>query len=475
MDALAFLLAVFAVAFLLALPWAFLLRAVPARPPVLPALLVILAHGAFCTLGLLVLNSVPGYFGKNREMYSIVGPGEPSARDEGGAPARRFIAIDNTLDKTLVTDSLADEGEGALLAITHRGKLAQLLHKLAAVHERVGLVVCDITFTTPSPDDQALSEAILALAEHHKILVAKGPSDNAPLLNFNDDAMADATEALQEGMIAWHALRKNGRSSIPYAMLERLDGWKPEPARFGFITERRGAESRTAFPGFMPLWTGLGATQHSEGPFNRDDDALSIGYAIGAGWPLLESRLGATGEPLPVVFIGEFPPARHRRMEGDVHATFLGNHRGGELLIALYRDLALGAHLVRCRALLFQFLVLSLVSGLVFRRAWFRPCALRNRKPEADSSSDAGFVRMLGGYLLGHLRNQLPLLLFLIIMFVFRRLFGLSPNMAGLLGYLLILNDLAGRIGDARFKKEAAPGPQQGNPDPPKPAPEAAK
>lgn len=459
MITLGSLLLAFLIALAVAAAWLGLVKRMGPGPAIWRIALVTVAHTLFCLVLLLGLNAFAGRFGQNEQGYTISAELTSHNAPPSGRP---FILIDNSGDKELLPDPLGNEEDSTSIVLTDRRKLTRLFHLLANEQAAIAHVVCDITFVDSTAHDVALRNALLPLVTQGKLMLARGPVPNCRTLTFNDTVMADATEELQSGLIAWHRLVKNGRPGIPYALYQRLRGSSAKPLPLGFLQEI-AADGGTsyAFPGFMPTWDHLPAPPVRTDALapatgtSSDDGPVPIGFAAGAGWSLVQARIHGAGPVLPVVFIGDFPRAADAGT--DMHRTFSGTHYGGHLLISLFHDLDHGAHIVRGGLLLFEGIMLLLCTLLVFAKAWY-PWASAGRwdifpKTTTEPTTAGLMARFLWKSFLG----TLPLLVFLASAVVLHFCFGQYANLGVLVVHFAMLNALFGHLHKFRWKEKKDP------------------
>ncbi|MEO8591182.1 MAG: hypothetical protein ABI432_17520 [Flavobacteriales bacterium] len=324
-------------------------------------------HALFCLVLVLLLNGLPGFFDGNAELYERM---NLFGDRKDNTTQRPFVLIDNSGNKQLVPDPDGNLEDSTMLVVTDRARLARLLQRLAAHQELIAQVVVDIAFTAPSLQDSLLREAVLDLAVHKKVLLARAAEENTPLLRFGEDAMADVTERTQEDRIAWHRSAREEGPSLPYALHLRLHERAAKPFTLGLWTENGKGCWQLVYPGFMPTWTYLPGGVGSDDDVAPDDLPMPIGHALDAGWPRLLRRLQAsqpTGSP--IVFIGEFPEVPG---EGSIdrHRTFVGEQTGSAMLIDLFHEIENDAHVVKGSTLLGLYAALCISTWFVFSRAW---------------------------------------------------------------------------------------------------------
>lgn len=443
MEDLLFGFLVFCVAFALALLTATFLWRLPVRPRGWRWIAVHGAHAFGCLVLVLLLNGVPGYFGENADVYARLSLVPGGSTDPAPRP---FLLIDNSRDKQLVPDPDGNMEDSSVLVITHRARLARLLTRLAQEQAHIAQVVVDIAFTDPSPADSALRESILALAAQRKIMIARTPLPNTPLLSFGSDVMADATERTQEGLIAWHSIVRDGEPSLPYALYLRLNDRASHPFFLSLHRERPAEGPGLVYAGFMPTWKHLPAAHNAEEETGMDDMAMPIGHALDAGWARLSRQLHeATSVNAPVVFIGEFPDAPGE-VSVDRQRTFLGEETGSSLLIDLYHEIEDGTHRVDPLSLIICFVVLFGCTWGVFRMAW-------KRSPETPPGSFGGIVRK---FLMDRIEDLVPVIILLITAYGLREWAGRQMNLVPLMIYFVMLIGLAKAMARLRIREMEA-------------------
>lgn len=437
MEALVNALVIFVLALLLALVPAWVLWRSKVRPKGWRYLALTSYHAFFCLLLVLLLNGLPGFFVQNSEVYANVRLLEPDAT----AVQRPIVLIDNSGNKQLVPDPDGNLEDSTVLVVTDRAKLARLLHRLAEHQEHIGQVVVDIQFVDPSPADSALREAVLDLAVHGKVLLARAREENTDALRFGSDVMADVTEHQQEDLIAWHRSARAEGHSLPYTLFLRLHHRNAEPFALRLWKESGGdAPARLVFPGFMPTWSYLPTA--GEEPVGRDVLPMPIGHALDAGWDRLLRRLTTADGPAPVIFIGEFP-AMAKEASSDVHRTYLGEHTGSAMLINLFHELERGAHVVKGSTLLILFGVLMLCTAWTFFRAW----------PGKSEPPPTTFGAIVGKYVEDALKNLIPFVLLIVVVWAMRRITGQQMNLPPLLLYFAALTSLVEAIRRVRQRE----------------------
>lgn len=430
MEGIVNALVLFAAPLLLALfpAWVLWYRPKPRgwRYPVMVGL-----HAFVCLVLLLLLNGLPGFFPSNADVLAKLHqlPG-------GVADVRQpFLLIDNSGNKQLVPDPNGNAEDSTVLVVTDRAKLARLLHRLAEHHEAFAQVVVDIAFTEASPNDSALREAVLDLAEHEKVLVAQTVNDNVEPLRFGAKVMADVTEWQQENMIAWHRSARDAGHSLPYSLYLRLHQRAAERFTLGLWKEQGPGGGRLAYNGFVPTWAYLPKANNTEGDVTLDELPMPIGHALDAGWPRLLRRLEQLSKRnagrKAVIFIGEFPESPSEGST-DRHRTFLGESTGSVMLIDLYHEIENGAHVVKGSSLTVLFIALLLSTWYVFARAW--PC-----KGEAPPAT---FATVVAKHLWDAVKSLGPALFLIGVAWVQWNGTGQQMNLAPLLVYFLALMSL---------------------------------
>ncbi len=440
MEAIVNALVLFAAPLLLALfpAWVLWYRPKP-RGWRYPAMIGI--HAFVCLVLLLLLNGLPGFFPGNADVLAKLHqlPG-------GVAEVRQpFLLIDNSGNKQLVSDPNGNAEDSTVLVVTDRAKLARLLHRLAAHQQAFAHVVVDIAFTEASPNDSALREAVLDLAEHEKVLVARTVVDNVEPLRFGVKVMADVTERQQENIIAWHRSARDEGHSLPYALYLRLHQRAAERFTLGLWKEDGPDGWRLAYNGFVPTWAYLPKPNTAEGDVALDELPMPIGHALDAGWPRLLRRLEQLGKAnagrKAVIFIGEFPEAPNESST-DRHRTFLGESTGSAMLIDLYHEIENGAHVVKGSSLIGLFIALLLCTWYVFARAW--PC-----RSEAPPTT---FAAVVAKRLWDDAKSLGPSLFLYGVAWVLWHWTDQQMNLAPLLVYFLVLMSVVEAVRRLRQK-----------------------
>ncbi len=438
MGTIATALAIFFVSLLLALAPAAALWRLQRRPKPLRYLLFLAYHALFCLLGLLVLNGLPGYFVENAEVYEKLELLQ--GRDE--RPERPFILIDNSGNKQLVPDPDGNLEDSTVVVVTDRAKLARLLRRLAEQQEHIAQVVVDIRFVEPSAADSNLREAVLDLAAHGKILLARAYERNTDLLDFGADVMTDVTAYKQEDLLVWYRGAREEGHALPYELYLRLNGRKAEPFALGLWRESGDTgTTRLVYPGFMPTWSHL--PKLNEEAMGPDRLPMPIGHVLDAGWSRLLRRLDTAGTGMePVVFIGEFP-LRANEASLDLHRSYSGTSTGSAMLVDLYHELEWGAHVVKGRSLMGLFLALVLCSWFVFARAW----------PRTSEPPPLGFLAIVRKHVEDAVKTTGPLLVLIMVAWWMRVAAYQQMNLAPALIYFVVLMGLVGAIRRVRQRK----------------------
>jgi len=220
----------------------------------------------------------------------------------------------------------------------------------------------------------------------------------------------------------------------------------------------------------MPAWDQLPASVAvaskdplvSDQQTRLDDLPMPLGFALGAGWPLLLSQLDSTAGKEPIVFIGEFPIEQQPGAAKDIHTTFRGSFRGGHLLMALFNELGNDAHVLKGWMLAFEFILFAGLSFLVFRKAWSplvpKPGGARSSgtgfndvpKSTASVAVEPGSWALFLRYVKKTAVSQWPLLLFLFVFLVIDLAFRQHSNLAAPFAYFLTLNALFGQLHKVR-------------------------
>lgn len=438
MEAIVNALVLFGVSLLLALAPAAALWRLPQRPKPIRFALLLCYHALFCLLGVLLLNGLPGYFVENTEVYAKL----ELLQDRDERPERPFILIDNSGNKQLVPDPEGNLEDSTVVVVTDRTKLARLLQRLAAKQELIAQVVVDIRFVEPSAADSSLREAVLDLAAHGKILLARAHEGNTDRLDFGADVMADVTAYEQEDLLVWYRSAREEGHALPYALYLRLHRRTAEPFALGLWKESgEGGPTRLVYPGFMPTWSHLPkVNDEAMGP---DRLPMPIGHALDAGWSRLLRRLDTAGEGMePVVFIGEFP-LRANEASVDLHRSYAGTSTGSAMLVDLYHEMERGAHVVKGRSLMGLFIALLLCSWFVFTRAW----------PRTSEPPPVTFSAIVRKHVEDALKGAGPLLVLIAVAWWMRAAADQQMNLAPALIYFVVLMGLVGAVRRVRQRK----------------------
>lgn len=426
---------IFAAALLLALVPTAVIWRTPHRPRGWRYAALLGGHGFACLVLLLLLNGQPGYFGENADVQTKL-----ALFDSPKEARQPFVLIDNSGNKQVVPDPDGNAEDSTVRVVTDRAKLTRLLQRFAAHQEDFAQVVVDIAFTDSSPNDSALREAVLDLAMHQKVLLARAVEENTPLLRFGSDVMADVTENEQDGLIAWHNAARDEGHSLPYALYLRLHQRKAERFTLGLWKECGPGGCRLVYGGFMPTWAYLPTVPDPEQELAPDALAMPIGHALDMGWPRLLRQLRAhDGARKAVVFIGEFPAMAHEGST-DQHRTFLGESRGSAMLIGLHHEIGNGAHVLNGLTLLGLFAALVFCTWLVIARAW---------QPKKQAPPK-GFAAMVLNYVWDAIKTVIPLFVLVFIACLIRRVTGQQMNLIPMLIYFITLIGLVKAVRKAR-------------------------
>jgi hypothetical protein len=425
-------------------------------------------------------NARPGFFDANKLAYDISGdlrrwggPPDP-LRDQGAG----LVLVDNSANKAVVPPKGATMAGRQQVAITDRAMLAELLRFLAGQQDRFSLVVCDIVFEDRSPDDEALADAINALAKKHKILLAHGNHDNTEALRFSENVLGRATESLQGELIAAHNLFLDGEPSLPCLMYERITGARLAPtwAPF-FLLESGGTNNGLAYPAFPAALdrfdercTRLADSSSPEGQAQVSAYfPFSLGYAVSEYGKedllakLDEQAVGARYKP--IVVVGEFSPPLGEHLGSDVHRTFSGMVQGSTIIIDLYLEMLAGAHRIPLLGSLIVILLLTGLSLLVFSMPWttgpvqvfsragfwskdgLAPVAPQVPAPVQVVANGMAAARtvithVLKDFMWEKLKELLPLLIFLALFLLIDRALRVRVNLAAFLLYFIVLQAL---------------------------------
>lgn len=434
-------------------------------------------HGGVMVLLLVVwFNARPGFFDKNMLAFDVLTDLRGDQRPDPLADQQvGLVLIDNARNKTTVPPKRATAMGQEKVAITDRTMLAELFRFLAAHQDKVGLVVCDITFEDASSDDQELADAIIALDRYRKILLAQGQNENTEALRFGQRMMGRVTESLQGNMVAAHQLVLNGQRSLPCLMYERTTGAELGPAWIDlFLCEQGGPDPGlrySAFPAALDRFDDR-CTQPPHASGGEVDITTppylpkSLGAAISESGKeeLLLALAEQTPDParLPIVFIGEFSTLSDHRSGTDVHNTLRGRSQGSTLLIDLYLELMAGAHHVRGLSLFMAWLLFTLLSFTLFSKPWahwpwhafkrgtlapLSPPDKRDATPQQGEKASAAPVwRAFRRALIDQTKAQFPLFVFLFCFVGLALWLDIHLNLAAFFLYFLLLNLLCSKV-----------------------------
>ena len=249
------------------------------------------------------------------------------------ADAARFTFIDTSYDLALVEATGADGFPLGNRAITDRAALARLLRRLARADAH-RLVLCDVLFDTPSPDDAALQAAFDSLRRAVVPTVLDADGRPHPLVI---DAPAAVAAYRQEGgsFVRFPLVAAGSLATVPLAMHRALHPGEPVrgPLRLDrFIPDLRLPPS--AAPAPVPL---------------------------GQLLLLPEATLARDYFADRIVVVGAFAGGRDR------HATALGSMPGPLLLANVYLALRYGDHVLTPGLLAFLWLALAGLTGHTLR------------------------------------------------------------------------------------------------------------
>lgn len=332
------------------------------------------------------VNGLPGFFEENTRMVHLMAGfnelrhGAPDPREQGVD----LILVDQVKSKVVLAPSGAGYANSGI-PITDRQQLTDLFELLSKHRDRIGLVVCDILFEGSTPNDSALAAAMLPLVEDRKLVMAHGDTVNTPLLHF-PEAMASVLAGTQAGKVVRQELvTPQGRPTLPYLMHARYKDLELQHSRWGFFLLETDAEGthrtypyvipfldRLSESSFVPNQRAVGGTSVPLPPLMP----IELRYVARAGEALLLPRIQESpAERGPIIFIGEFlgSPALGGT---DRHQTFRGEKQGSTILLNQFLELEADAHRFAATPLVLQFVMLLLISWLIFghfgRPAWMQ-------------------------------------------------------------------------------------------------------
>lgn len=404
-------------------------------------------HSLWILLMLLVANHFTGFTEVNVTSAQAANAARKNTgNDEKG---RRyindhFILINTSKANYLLPDSV-HEGENASRVITDRKLISAVLQTLARSKENVDLVVCDLVFPDRTPFDTGLRNELLRFYDERKILLASGTTKNTPELQFQDDVMADASQKMQDGKIAYYNIFTDSRAGIPYAMYERIQQANHHGLALGLGYETSRTGIGITYDGFIPLlrfydeqtlYADLdGISDASHAPGLQDLGFLATDF----GSDFLKTILAARKQngKRNIIFIGNFDKDHSL----DVHRTSQGALTGPTILINLFYEIEQHRHYVRVWPILFLCLCFA---GLTFF------IILRVTKPKhpapKNRSGKRNFI-LIPFVAIGEIvAEEWHFIVFSLLIFILDYYFEYPVNLMPLIPYFVIYEKLLQKI-----------------------------
>jgi len=284
-----------------------------------------------------------------------------------------FILVDNFRDKQLIPDTENDSSYHLNEIITDRKKIASLLGILQNHINDVDLIVCDIGFETPSPDDSLLAARIHSIAGSGKLILSvnQGIHTN-PAFQFNDSLYGNIREQTNDKLFVSHYIVSDRNNSLPFTIYSKLHGATTGSGWFGqaLLHEKTGDKGQAwiANP-FLPEFRIMDEQLLWEG----DEDSSSTLHKFFVGQIVAASGSADFIQNLErrkrfhkknIVLLGSFGSDGE-----DVHQTLYRQLHGPVILLNIIYALERGQHRITWGFVIILLIGYSLISWFLLYSA----------------------------------------------------------------------------------------------------------
>ncbi|MDT3402291.1 hypothetical protein [Mucilaginibacter terrae] len=289
---------------------------------------------------------------------------------------KSFVFINTSKTVSLIPETLEDS---TYMVVTNREQLTELFNFLVKHAENIGLVACDLQFSSPTNQDSKLAQSLLALQRNDKLVIAnyEGLTEQNPDIYryIKTGSLGEVTKVADEPIYYSHKIynKSTRRFSLPYLMYAKLNHTKllqeqDKNVIFkNFITELNFTDQDKLYRSIdtsMALQTSHERHKLTESSLNT----FELGNATTMiGKDQLLRTIKAHNQK-PIVYIGNLSDKYQ-----DIHQTAAGPLLGSTIILNEFYYIAMGYHkmtfLTYGGFLIFLFAGFFIIIFVILKRA----------------------------------------------------------------------------------------------------------
>lgn len=422
---------------------------------------------------------------KSRQM----GNSNVNGEDPYSFIARHFVLIDNSYSKIQTPLQDSPFGNEALVPVTDRSKLLQVLQVLNRRQELVDLVILDLALKRSTGEDSLLVRELKLLQENGKLLLSRNTLDKSPdIAIFPEEAYGNVREEGNDLVFTSHRIiDEEGKLSMPYQIYrhftgmespnfllkpslldERKDGVTLNHASNLFICRFNLVHEQKLF---SPEAISVAGKTYTPMPVQLLHQAASEEGCDDLIFDLEKRRQAKT---FTAVFVGAFLSP-----EEDVHRTMYGPMHGPAIILNTFAALVQGQHhfsFLGLALLAFAFFIIHYIATALIAEIQGTDMPTRwlgGAIKSAEESAHQWFFRIFGtrmgsgskfafaGYwicrfvylgVVFFFVEEMSLFLVVILFLMVFLLYGIVLNLTFLLLYFLAYQQILTYFGDSKLK-----------------------